>query len=246
MKIFKSLHSRYIRLKRHVELYRLMGQFDFEPVHIASLINYFGMTLGGSASYKNKIPTASNNQAWPWYTYPAIEYLSQYDFSNCTVFEYGSGSSSRFWAQRALTVTSVESDPVWYETVKSNLAPNQTVLLLPDKNDYVNSIHSSGGLFDVIIIDAIYRFNCAVQAVKRIHPEGVIILDNSDWYPNTAKVLRENGFTQIDFSGWGPINSYAWCTSLFTRSLNKISRKNEDAVSVLGGISQIGADDKLV
>ena len=30
----------------------------------------------------------------PWYTYPVIEYLQQFDFSKLTVFEYGSGNSS--------------------------------------------------------------------------------------------------------------------------------------------------------
>lgn len=36
----------------------------------------------------------------PWFTYPAIEYLSHLDLSGCSVFEYGSGFSTLFWLQR--------------------------------------------------------------------------------------------------------------------------------------------------
>ena len=37
----------------------------------------------------------------PWYTYPAIEFLNQIDFSVKSVFEFGSGNSTRYWAKRA-------------------------------------------------------------------------------------------------------------------------------------------------
>ena len=33
----------------------------------------------------------------PWYTYPAIEYLSQFDYGEKTIFEFGCGYSSLFW-----------------------------------------------------------------------------------------------------------------------------------------------------
>lgn len=32
----------------------------------------------------------------PWYTYPAIEYLSQFDYGEKTIFEFGCGYSSLF------------------------------------------------------------------------------------------------------------------------------------------------------
>ena len=48
------------------------------------------------------------NRPIPWYTYPAIEYIKQLDFSDKTVFEYGSGNSTLFWAQRCKKLVSVE------------------------------------------------------------------------------------------------------------------------------------------
>ncbi len=44
----------------------------------------------------------------------------------------------------------------------------------------------------------------------------MIILDNSDWYKNTAKLLRDKlDLIEVDFHGFGPINNYTWTTSIF-------------------------------
>lgn len=54
----------------------------------------------------------------PWYTYPAIEYLSQFDYGDKKVFEFGCGNSSLFWAVRAQEVISIEDNPSWFENGK--------------------------------------------------------------------------------------------------------------------------------
>jgi hypothetical protein len=44
----------------------------------------------------------------------------------------------------------------------------------------------------------------------------MLILDNSDWYPNSVSFLQgELGWIQADFHGFGPINNYTWTTSVF-------------------------------
>jgi hypothetical protein len=55
-------------------------------------------------------PVDAHGEPVPWYTYPAIDYLRQLDFSDKTVFEYGSGYSTLFWASAARRVVSVEED----------------------------------------------------------------------------------------------------------------------------------------
>lgn len=150
----------------------------------------------------------------PWYTYPAIEYIKQLDFSEKEVFEYGSGNSSLFWAKRARHITSIEHDSKWFEQISKSNLRNLDVKLLEDKDDYINSIDVHDNL-DVIIIDGIYRKECAEKALTKLGKGGMIILDNSDKYINVPKVLRESGLIQIDMSGFGPINFYTWTTSLF-------------------------------
>jgi hypothetical protein len=44
----------------------------------------------------------------------------------------------------------------------------------------------------------------------------MIILDNSDWYKETSKYLRDElDLIEVDFHGFGPINNYTWTTSIF-------------------------------
>src|SRR5215470_11966850 len=61
----------------------------------------------------------ASSEPLPWYTYPAIEFISQFDFSSKSVFEYGSRNSTLFWSRLSTSVTSVEHDPKWLEIVSS-------------------------------------------------------------------------------------------------------------------------------
>lgn len=224
-------------------LFRFILQSDLKRV--LWILTYIQKTQGGKESYNRKLPFDIDANPLPWYTYPAIEYLQQFDFKNCSVFEYGSGNSSRFWSGRAKAVTSIESDPDWYQSGLQDLSPNQTLLLKTEQIEYVKSINQDDVQFDLVIIDGMYRFNCAVESIARTKDGGIILLDNSDWYPSTARYIRESGFTQVDFIGAGPVNSYAWCTSIFVRNSINIPRKSDSSpVTILGGLSQISIMDK--
>ena len=53
---------------------------------------------------------------------------------------------------------------------------------------------------------------------------GMVILDNSDWYSNTSKYLRDSlNLLQVDFHGFGPINDYTWTTSIFFKRNIKLN-----------------------
>lgn len=211
------------------------------------ILKYSEIILGGDVSIKSKLPFTQNKNPLPWYTYPAIEYLDQFDLSKSIIFEYGSGNSSKFWSTRSQSVISIESNLSWYEKGNRELSANQTLLLRIEKDEYVNAINENENQFDVIIIDGIYRYNCTINAIMKLKEGGLIILDNSDWYPNTTSFLRDTGFTQIDFIGCGPINSYAWCTSFFIANKILIPRKTFNrSIIVLGGIEQRPLDDQAL
>src|SRR5262245_9536558 len=103
--------------------------FRHHPSYYLALVEHFADTLGGRKSHETQAALTANGEPLPWYTYPAIAYLAQLDFSGSDVFEYGSGNSSRYWAQRARTVASVESDPAWFQVISLDLAPNQNLML---------------------------------------------------------------------------------------------------------------------
>lgn len=156
----------------------------------------------------------------PWYTYPAIEYLGQFDYSEKSVFEYGCGNSSLWWANRARFVASVENDCPWYESRKAYANQNFVISLCERQQEYCSRIENYDP-FDVIVIDGHSRDVCAEYAVKRIRPDGMIILDNSDRvnsdpeYQKAMTILESMGFFQVDFFGFGPLNTYTWNTTVF-------------------------------
>lgn len=200
-KVYSSVVPRYVR-----------GQ----------LINFWNLSLryGQYETIKKWRCLDKNGEVIPWYTYPAIEFLTNLDFSGKSVFEFGSGDSSEFWVKAGAQVVAVESDRDWYKKISERQLDGLSLEWVDECPQYENSILETGRFFDIIVIDGKRRFECASMVKKCLNlssEEGcMIILDNSDWYRETAKYLRKNlDFIQIDFHGFGPISLSSWTTSLF-------------------------------
>jgi hypothetical protein len=169
---------------------------------------------GYEKTLKSKLPQAADGSPLPWYTYPAIEYFDRWDAKGLRVFEYGGGNSSLYWARKGAQVWSVEHDATWWASMGTRSAQLQGLLLREDANTYARAIDEVGGEFDIIVIDGAWRNECATAALAHLRPGGIFILDNSDWYTDVSDLLKKQGFFQVDFNGFGPINSYCWTTSI--------------------------------
>ena len=194
-----------------------------------------------------------NGEPIPWYTYPAIEQLSKWDFSGSRVLEYGCGNSTLWWMRRASHVTSIESSPQWYERVSSRLVGNCDLHLSEvdesgeevsseQVDAYVNYIDRFGQ-FDVIIVDGVnqpgVRYRCAQKALNHLADDGLLIVDNTDWLPETCKMLRDAGFIEVDYAGLGPLNVYAENTSLFFRPNTRMQPLGDKHPGyVIGGLER--------
>ena len=158
----------------------------------------------------------------PWYTYPAIEYLSQFDYSEKKVFEYGCGYSSMFWAARAKKVVSIEDQQVWYDKWIAEFKADNLEIRFRDEGELYNkSIYENDELYDVIVVDGKRRAFCAEDATHKLAAGGFIILDDSDRI-NTSKeyvaavdCLKKANLIQVDFYGFCPMNNYTKTTSVF-------------------------------
>lgn len=183
----------------------------------------------------------------PWYTYPAIEFFSHLDFSQASVFEYGSGNSSRWWSQRCKALVSVESDRGWFDTISAaNKAANFNYLFAGPEQ-YPQQIQSFAEPFDIVIVDGISRADCAKYAVEHIVKHGGrwLILDNSNWYPKLMRKLAQQlRWLQVDFHGFGPINRYTWTTSVFVNPQSAESFPRLKALTPIAG-TEGAADDDL-
>lgn len=183
-------------------------------------------------------PVDWNNKPIPWYTYPAFEFLNEFNYKDKKVFEWGSGYSSIYWGNRAKNVISIEDDRKWLNKMKNSLPSNVSVIYCKKKNDYVNHIKLLKTKFDIIVIDGNHRYECANITPKFLSKGGIVILDNSDWFTSTKAKLEKN-YLAVDFKGFGPGNPYTWVTSIFFTNnfkFRKISNKN--ANYSIGGLVQ--------
>lgn len=171
--------------------------------------------FGLARSVRRGEPLDGAGREIPWFTYPAIEYLSQLDFSGKTVFEFGSGNSSVFWSRRAARVVSVEHDRAWHARMRARLPAGHELHLVEEVAAYPRVLTDRLERFDVIVVDGIERRACCAAAVARLQRGGLVILDNADWHHHCAAVLRAADLIEVDFAGFGPINGYTWTTSLF-------------------------------
>lgn len=192
------------------------------------------LDFGWKRAFMEKRPVDANGAAIPWYTYPAIEFLRSLDLHDKRVFEFGCGNSSIFWAGLVRELVAVESDPEWAGIVRNFGLRNLTLIEEPDRDRYTTSLERAGGEFDIVVIDGRFRQACVAPACRVVKRDGMIIFDNADWYPDACAELRAQGWFQIDFSGFGPVNPYCWTTAAFVRSSADFQRSGE--FKPVGGI----------
>jgi len=122
----------------------------------------------------------------PWLTFRAIDELDRIVNRDMTVFEYGSGGSTLFFADRAARVVSVEHVPAWHEKVTGFLnasgVTNASVELIepePDPSFGRKDPADPGHFVSTDALSAGYSF---VRYVNRIaaFPDGtldVVVID---------------------------------------------------------------------
>lgn len=187
---------------------RIIGDLVSHPALIPS---YFRYSLPG-----HKMPL---EVGLPWLTFSAIQYLEKYIRPDMTVFEYGSGGSTIFFARRAAMVTSVEENQDWIGHVKRTLAieelHNSQLLHHPydfqqtagfETSTYLHALE--GQLYDIILIDGTdfytheARPHCLRRAENFIKPGGIIVVDDAWRYDALGKENRAN--RHLVLQGLGP------------------------------------------
>ncbi len=209
--------------------------FPFIPTFLKKV--YFGLKMAfNSESYlvttgfmKSKITRSLNgidDEELPWMPYPIIDFLSERISKSIDIFEYGSGSSTIFFAKRAKTITSIEYDNSWYEIIKHKLAEykNSEIIFQEVSDSYIKKVsnHDPNMKYDLIIIDGRERVKCAIEAYKKLNKNGVLIFDDShrDRYQKAFDFYVEKGFKRISFRGLKPSGMEIDETSIFYRSKN--------------------------
>lgn len=203
---------------------------------VSQILEIMDKGHGNINSFNLKKSINSKNEPIPWFTYPAIEYLSQLDYSDCLILEWGLGNSTLFFAERCKHILSIEHNPEWYHSIVPLLPENATGVLVSETEYSTYPKFLQIPKYDIIIIDGINRDACIDTAIDLINEGGMIILDNSDRNPEYCQKLREYGLIEVDFHGFGPIVSFTTTTSIFLdRHFNLCPQTIQPKIPIGGG-----------
>lgn len=122
------------------------------------------------------------NWKLPWWTGGAIEFVETFlrETKNARVFEYGTGMSSRWLAERCSYYVGVEDNREWHERVNGMLSdlPHANVDLRKGLA-YTNCIKDCDDLFDLVVIDGVNRRDTIVAAMPKLRPFGIMVVDDA-------------------------------------------------------------------
>lgn len=186
--------------------------------------------LGWSQSARRGMPIDADGQPVPWFSYGATMWLQARVGESATVFEYGAGQSTLWFAGRVGTIVSVESDEGWASRLRPELPANAEVLVrrcqgdsatAPAGDPYVAAIAERDDTYDVVVVDGLARVTCMEAASAHVARAGIIILDNADRpaYRAALALMNERGFGRLDFVGPVPGAGRQGTTSVFGRDL---------------------------
>ncbi|MEP2026668.1 MAG: FkbM family methyltransferase [Reichenbachiella sp.] len=201
---------------------RLLEVFYNFLVHEESYLKVTGF----SKSAKALKPIGTDGEPVPWMNYAAIDFLNERLNSNQSMFEYGSGYSTLFFAKRVKEVTSIEYDSSWFDFIGATLneQKNAEVKYYGLQEGYDNAISSEAKerKYDVILIDGRERVKCAKNSFDFLSDNGVLILDDSDRerYQEIYSFYKEKGFKKLIFTGLKPTGFRRYATTVFYRSNN--------------------------
>lgn len=170
----------------------------------------------------------------PWWTYGAIkrvdEHLARLEGA-ARIFEYGSGASSLWLAARGREVWTVEHDLGFASHMRNAFARagvEDVVRLIEtpavetatprttsgrrgedhvDYTDYVQSIRSVGGKFDLVVIDGRARADCLREAIPFLAPGALVVFDDAQ-RPRYRAGLERCGLPVARIWGWVPSLPY--------------------------------------
>ena len=168
-------------------------------------------------------PCRADGSPIAWMNYSVLSFLEDRLNKEMNLFEYGSGNSTLFFAERVGRVVSVECDQGWYDYVKGTLPENVELLLAPKGGDeYVQIIDKQNDKYDVIIVDAEDRVACMTYADRHLTEAGVLLLDDAkpEQFGDGIDTLVARGFRRLDFDGLKPGSVKSHRTTVFYRPGN--------------------------
>ncbi|MBI9046163.1 MAG: class I SAM-dependent methyltransferase [Anaerolineaceae bacterium] len=181
-------------------------------------------TTGWLRSLRKGFPNNLDGSSVPWMNYSVVKFLEEKLTNDLSIFEFGSGYSTLFFAKRVKKVVSVEYDEDWILKMKEHLPENVEVIFQEYDVDgaYCKVIGTSNQKFDIVIVDGRDRVNCIKQSLNALSNDGVLILDDSQraYYTEGIQFMKEKGFRLLTFEGLKPEGFFLDQSIVFYRDDN--------------------------
>ena len=169
-------------------------------------------------------PIDQEDQPIPWIPYCAVDFLAERLTSGLSVLEFGAGYSTLFFMRRVARVVSLEHDPEWLGWIRSRIGANVTLLATESDtpDSYLAPLERMDDYFDLILVDGIHRTAACSEAIGRLTPTGVVLLDDSDRpkYSAAFSAASSAGFRQLHFVGHKAASVNLYRTTVFYRDGN--------------------------
>lgn len=142
----------------------------------------------------------------PWLTPGAVAFLQANLRPDMTGVEWGSGRSTRWYAAHLRQLLSVEHHSGWYERVKADLEKagvrnvdyrsiplshpegEGTVPHYEPMPPYVAVVRElPEASLGLVVVDGHYRQACVREALPRLQPGGLLLVDDSGMLPSLAE-----------------------------------------------------------
>lgn len=194
---------------------------DFVRSFMTALLTpiLFSVRTGHFRSSWKRLAVSRTGAPLPWYSYPAIHFLSTRSYEDRTVLEFGGGQSTLWWAKRARHVVTVEGDREWCEWLRRRVPPNVDLLLVSMEDPEacvrdVTRVLADYPPFDLVIVDGLYRLELSEVARRLITDDGAVICDDSQGY-HLYESFLDSGMNRVDFFGNAPGVVLPRSTSVF-------------------------------
>ncbi len=161
--LFRADSTRFSRVQTS------RGDFCVNPIQIArSLVTAMQLRITGV------------QPELPWLPWPVISFLER-NVSGHTIFEFGGGASTGWFAKRASRVVTVEHDQGWARAIRERLNGAENVeIIVRDESRYADALGERSEDFDFVIVDGIDRLGCLVRNAEKLRRSKCVVIDNTD------------------------------------------------------------------
>ena len=176
-------------------------------IYFVTTVQFFSLDHRKQAKWEKDNPEA------PWLVPKAVLFIENWLKKEMRGFEFGSGRSTKWFANKVSFYYSIEGDFDWYNKIKKqNLinikngkckiiykdAGNQLKIEFDKKEKYTNSLQNfKDSYFDFGLIDGHHRIECLEKSLNKVKNGGILIVDNTDAIDGIKKFFKKYKFEKF-------------------------------------------------